>query len=143
MSVSERPRAAVVVTGSELLTGAIGRRTGPFVARELVRLGLEVAPGAFVGARPGYRAGAVGLAGAPAAESRDLRYSGLPESEIAATLRAPDQHGVGVTTCLRRSELEVDIRPQPGYEDVATKLHDELATRHAQQLVSADGTTTD
>jgi nicotinamide-nucleotide amidase len=83
------------------------------------------------------------LAATPAAESRELRYYGLPESEIAATLRELDQHGVEVTTCLRRSELEVDIRPQPGYEDVATKLHDELATRHAQHLVSADGTTTD
>src|SRR6476661_8876679 len=30
MSVSERPRAAVVVTGSELLTGAIADRNGPF-----------------------------------------------------------------------------------------------------------------
>jgi len=83
------------------------------------------------------------LAATPAPESRELRYYGLPESEIAATLRELDQHGVEVTTCLRRSELEVDIRPRPGYEDVAAKLHAELAARHAQQLVSADGTTTD
>ena len=48
-----------------------------------------------------------------------------------------------MTTCLRRSELEVDIRPQPGAEDVAAKLHAELASRHAEHLVSADGTTTD
>ena len=48
-----------------------------------------------------------------------------------------------MTTCLRRSELEVDIRPQPGHDDVAAKLHAELAARHARQLVSADGTTTD
>jgi nicotinamide-nucleotide amidase len=83
------------------------------------------------------------LAATPAPQSRELRYYGLPESEIAATLRELDQHGVEVTTCLRRSELEVDIRPRPGYEDVAAKLHAELAARHAQHLVSADGTTTD
>src|SRR6476661_8564918 len=248
MPASERPRAAVVVTGSELLTGAIADRNGPFVARELVRLGFEVAQVAIVGDRPsdlegalrfaaeagvalivtsgglgptaddltaevvagyaeapleldeGMRAhiagilagwarrngfagpaleaanrkqpmvprGAVALtpvgtapglvvqrpggplvvvlpgppreltgmwpdalttapvaallAATPAAASLELRYYGLPESEIAATLRELDQHGVEVTTCLRRSELEVDIRPQPGYEHVATGL---------------------
>ena len=50
--------------------------------------------------------------------ARQLRYYGLSESEIAATLRGlepeRDLSGVEVTTCLRRSELEVDLRPQPG-----------------------------
>src|SRR5690349_14243809 len=62
MSVSERPRAAVVVTGSELLTGAIEDRNGPFVARELVRLGFEVAQVAIVGDRPGDLEGALRFA---------------------------------------------------------------------------------
>ena len=39
----QRPRAAVVVTGSELLTGAIADRNGPWLARELFGLGFEVA----------------------------------------------------------------------------------------------------
>ena len=87
------------------------------------------------------------LAGVPAAVSRSLRYTGLPESEIAATLRdigiGRDLSGVEVTTCLRRSELEVDLRPYPGSEAVADELHDELAARHARQLISDDGTSTD
>jgi molybdopterin-biosynthesis enzyme MoeA-like protein len=40
---SNRPRAAVVVTGSELLTGVIPDRNGPWVAGELTALGFEVA----------------------------------------------------------------------------------------------------
>lgn len=269
MSAPARPRASVIVTGSELLTGAISDRNGPFLARELGRLGFEVSHLAIVGDRPedltaalefaaaagvalvvtsgglgptaddltaevvaafagaplqldevmrahiaeilaGWAArtgfggpaleaanrkqamvprGAVALApvgtapglvvsrpggplvivlpgppreltgmwpaalaaapvaallaATPAAVSLELRYFGLPESEIAATLRELDQTGVEVTTCLRRSELEVDIRPRPGHADVAAKLHAELAARHAGNLVSADGATTD
>ena len=63
------------------------------------------------------------LASVPPAAGRLLRYYGLSEAEVAATLRALEQErdlsGVEVTTCLRRSELEVDLRPQPGAEDAA------------------------
>jgi nicotinamide-nucleotide amidase len=273
MDAGERPRAAVIVTGSELLTGAISDRNGPWLARELVRSGFEVAHVQLVGDRPedlsgalrfaadagctlivtsgglgptaddltaevvaafagaelvldeamhariaaileGFAArtgfggpaleaanrkqamvprGAVALdpvgtapglvvptpggplvivlpgpprelqgmwpralatapvrellAGVPAAQPRSLRFFGLPESEIAATLRdigaQRDLSGVEVTTCLRRSELEVDVRPRPGAEAVAEALHAELAARHARRLLSADGTSTD
>jgi nicotinamide-nucleotide amidase len=273
MEAGERPRAAVVVTGSELLTGVISDRNGPWLARELGDLGFEVAHVQLVGDRPGdldralrYAAddgcvlivtsGGLGptaddltgevvasfagvelvldeamqariarilegfaartgfggpaldeatrkqamvprgavplepvgtapglvvaradgplvvvlpgpprelqrmwpaalaaapvrelLAGVPAAESRSLRFFGLPESEIAATLRGigaeRDLSSVEVTTCLRRSELEVDLRPRPGAADVADALHAELAAAHAKHLVSADGTSTD
>ena len=270
---TERPRAAVVVTGSELLTGAITDRNGPFLARELGELGFEVAHLLLVGDRPDDLAaalrftadagcalivtsgglgptaddltaevvagfagtdlvldeemrehiagilaawaartgfggaaleeanrkqamvprGAVALppvgtapglvvsreggplvvvlpgpprelqgmwpaalaaepmkellAGVPAASSLSLRYFGLPESEIAATLRElgreRDLSGVEVTTCLRRSELEVDLRARPGAAGVADELHAELVRRHAKHLLSADGTSTD
>lgn len=87
------------------------------------------------------------LAAVPPAAVRQLRYYGLSEAEIAATLRLLEQRrdvrGVEVTTCLRRSELEVDLRPRPGAEDDARWLADELAQRHADRLVSADGTSTD
>jgi nicotinamide-nucleotide amidase len=273
MDAGQRPRAAVVVTGSELLTGAVSDRNGPWLARELGELGFEVAHLLLVGDRPDDLAAAlrfaadagsalvvtsgglgptaddltaevvadfagaelvldeamrehiagilagwsartgfggaaleeanrkqamaprgalvlnpVGtapglvvprpggplvvvlpgpprelqgmwpavldaapvrelLAGVPAAAARSLRYFGLPESEIAATLREigadRDLSGVEVTTCLRRSELEVDLRPRPGASDVAEALHAELASRHAKHLISADGTSTD
>jgi nicotinamide-nucleotide amidase len=87
------------------------------------------------------------LAGVPPATGRTLRYYGLPEAEIAATLRAleaeRDLSRVEVTTCLRRSELEVDLRADPGAEDVAEWLAAALVDRHAERLISADGTCTD
>jgi nicotinamide-nucleotide amidase len=87
------------------------------------------------------------LATVPPAVGRVLRYYGLSEAEIAATLReleaARDLSRVEVTTCLRRSELEVDMRAYPGAEDAVAWLGDELAQRHADRLVSADGTSTD
>ena len=46
-----RPRAAIVVTGSELVRGERGDRNGPFLAAEVVRLGLEPASIAIVGDR--------------------------------------------------------------------------------------------
>jgi nicotinamide-nucleotide amidase len=87
------------------------------------------------------------LAGVPPATGRTLRYYGLPEAEIAATLReletVRDLAGVEVITCLRRSELEVDLRADPGAEDDAAWIATALADRHADRLVSADGTSTD
>lgn len=90
------------------------------------------------------------LAGVPHAQPRLLRFFGLPESEIAATLREIEASGgfpelarVEVTTCLRRSELEVDLHPLPGAEDTAAALAEEIISRHRRKLVSADGTTTD
>ena len=46
-----------------------------------------------------------------------LRLFGIPESEIAETLRlAEDAHGLEgleITTCLRRGEIEVVTRFEP------------------------------
>ena len=47
-----RPRAAIVVTGSELLTGTISDANGPWLARRLSDLGFEVAHLFVVGDRP-------------------------------------------------------------------------------------------
>jgi nicotinamide-nucleotide amidase len=47
-----RPRAAFVVTGSELVRGERTDRNGPFLAAEAVRLGLEPARITVVGDRP-------------------------------------------------------------------------------------------
>jgi nicotinamide-nucleotide amidase len=47
-----RPRAAVVVTGSELVRGVIADRNGPFLAAELVALGFHVGRIVIVGDRP-------------------------------------------------------------------------------------------
>ena len=86
------------------------------------------------------------LARVPAAAARSLRFFGLPEPVIAQTLLELDVPvGVEVSTCLRRSELEVDLRPAPGPESTAaaSALADAIVARHPAELVSADGTTTD
>lgn len=268
----DRPTAAVLVTGSELLTGQVADANGPFLARELGRLGLAVVRVVLVGDRPGdlraaldFASGAdlvitsgglgptaddltaevvagycgvpmeldtalrgrihdrvadwAGRAGwdgpaldeatakqarvprgahvlepvgtapglvvrgdadgplvvvlpgpprelrgmwpaalaaplvaelvarAPQAQARLLRFAGLPESEIAASLRELgaelDLSRVEVTTCLRRSELEVDLHPLPGAEPSAATLADRLIERHHHRLISADGTSSD
>jgi nicotinamide-nucleotide amidase len=49
---SARPRAAIVVTGSELVRGERQDRNGPFLAAEALRLGLEPERITIVGDRP-------------------------------------------------------------------------------------------
>jgi len=49
---SQRPRAAIVVTGSELVRGEREDRNGPFLAAEALRLGLEPERIVIVGDRP-------------------------------------------------------------------------------------------
>jgi nicotinamide-nucleotide amidase len=50
--LTARPRAVVVVTGSELVRGGKADANGPYLARELTRLGLEPARLLVVGDRP-------------------------------------------------------------------------------------------
>lgn len=88
------------------------------------------------------------LARTPPLYSAHLRMFGLPESEIAQTLREVgaelDLDALEITTCLRRSELEVDLRYRSGPgEAVAGKLVAEITRRHGSYLVSTDGTPTD
>ncbi|MEJ8278653.1 competence/damage-inducible protein A [Pseudonocardia spirodelae] len=87
------------------------------------------------------------LARVPRAEAVLLRFAGLPESEIAETLRdlgaELDLSAVEVTTCLRRSELEVDLHPLPGAEPVARDLAERIVQRHRRSLISDDGSSTD
>jgi nicotinamide-nucleotide amidase len=54
-----RPRAAIVVTGSELVRGDRDDRNGPFLAAEAVRLGLEPERITIVGDAPDDLAGAL------------------------------------------------------------------------------------
>ncbi len=80
-------------------------------------------------------------------EASRLRLFGLPESEIAATLREVsatlDLAPLEITTCLRRAELEVDIRHRPGAEATRDALIEAIRSRHARYLFSTDGTSLD
>jgi len=87
---------------------------------------------------------------AGAAEIREgmLRLFGIPESEIADTLRAIEGAGVAlerleITTCLRRGEIEVVTRYAPGDAAVYGRFVDAVRARHADTLFSEDRTTVD
>src|SRR5580693_286070 len=50
--MSRTPRAGIVVTGTEVLTGRVTDRNGPWVAERLKELGVDVAYTTVVGDRP-------------------------------------------------------------------------------------------
>jgi nicotinamide-nucleotide amidase len=88
------------------------------------------------------------LAGAAEYRSQMLRLFGIPESEIAATMRVAREEGVDldaleITTCLRRGEIEIVTRWEPGAEDVYRAFEDVVRSRHADVLFSDDGRSVD
>ena len=80
-------------------------------------------------------------------EFAQLRLFGLPESQIAVTLREVgeelDLTPLEITTCLRRAELVIDIRHRPGADATRDALVEAIRTRHARYLFSTDGTSLD
>jgi nicotinamide-nucleotide amidase len=77
-----------------------------------------------------------------------IRLFGIPESEIAATLRAVEESGVElsrleITTCLRRGEIEIATRYEPAHEHIYEALQAAMRERHADTLFSEDGSTVD
>jgi nicotinamide-nucleotide amidase len=88
------------------------------------------------------------LAGAVEYRRDMLRLYGIPESEIAATLRAAADAAIEldrleVTTCLRRGEVEVVTRYEPDDSVVYEQLVALVRERHPRTLFSDDGTTVD
>jgi nicotinamide-nucleotide amidase len=88
------------------------------------------------------------IAGAVTYRRGIVRLYGIPESEIANTLRAAVQAGVPldpleITTCLRRGEIEVATRYEAQFEDAYRSFLDFVAERHPDELFSRDGTTVD
>jgi nicotinamide-nucleotide amidase len=77
-----------------------------------------------------------------------LRLYGIPESEIAETLRSAEREGVElnrleITTCLKRGEVEVVTRYEPAEQEVYDAFELLVRTRHADTLFSDDGSTVD
>jgi nicotinamide-nucleotide amidase len=88
------------------------------------------------------------LAGAGEYRRAMLRLFGIPESEIAETLRVAEREGVAlgrleITTCLRRGEVEVVTRYEPDAEGVYEAFADVVRTRHPDTLFSQDGSSVD
>jgi nicotinamide-nucleotide amidase len=88
------------------------------------------------------------VAGAPEYQRGMLRLFGIPESEIASTLRAAETDGLRlddleITTCLRRGEIEVSTVYEPPAEPDYRALAEFIASRHEDTLFSDDGSTID
>lgn len=88
------------------------------------------------------------IAGAPEYRRAMLRLFGIPESEIASTLRAAEARGLKlgnleITTCLRRGEIEVSTRYEPSAADEYRALEQFIVDRHRDTLFSTDGSTVD
>jgi nicotinamide-nucleotide amidase len=88
------------------------------------------------------------IAGAIRYETAMLRLFGIPESEIAETMRQARAEGVEIdaleiTTCLRRGEIEVVTRYEPGQADVYGAFERVVRERHPDTLFSDDGRSVD
>jgi nicotinamide-nucleotide amidase len=88
-------------------------------------------------------------AGRTAYEQDTVRLFGLPESGIAETLRVAEQDIPGfdrleITTCLRRGEVEVVTRHEPGSGvEAYDALLELIRSRHPRELFSEDGSKVD
>ncbi len=142
---SARAEGAAAGTGA----GAAGEDLPPAGAPTMV-----VLPGPPRELQPMWLAAVAGgaldtvLAGATVYRRRTLRLFGMPESEIAQTLRVAAAEGVElerleVTTCLKRGEVEVVTRFEPPAQAAYDALVAVVRARHADTLFSEDGATVD
>jgi competence/damage-inducible protein CinA-like protein len=88
------------------------------------------------------------LFGATVYRQRTLRLFGIPESEIAETLRAAEREGLAlddleITTCLKRGEIEIVTRYEPDAEGTYERFAEIVERRHSDTLFSDDGSSVD
>jgi nicotinamide-nucleotide amidase len=88
------------------------------------------------------------LARATPLRAYTMRMFGVPESEIAKSLREMESEGlelgaVEITTCLRKGEIEIDVRYRDEATSVAESVRVGLAQRHRRETFSLDGETID
>jgi len=155
MALSNR-KQAVIPEGAEVLE-PLGTAPGLVVAPAEGRDGptIVVLPGPPRELQPMWRAAVAGSAALATVlregveHRRDmLRLFGMPESEIAATLRAAEEQGIAlsqleITTCLRRGEVEVVTRYEPRHAADYERLAAFIRERHADTLFSEDGSSVD
>jgi nicotinamide-nucleotide amidase len=88
------------------------------------------------------------MRGATVYRQHTLRLFGIPESEIAETLRIAEREGLEldaleVTTCLKRGEVEIVTRYEPEAQEAYDALVELVCRRHPDTLFSRDGSTVD
>ena len=88
------------------------------------------------------------LARATTLHGYTMRMFGIPESEIARSLRELEAEGIAlgtveITTCLRRGEIEIDVRYREDAAATAESVRAGLAERHRRHVFSLEGETID
>jgi nicotinamide-nucleotide amidase len=88
------------------------------------------------------------VTGRAAYEQHTLRLFGIPESEMAESLRVAEGSIEGleqleITTCLRRGEVEVVVRHERSARSTYDALAALVAERHSRTLFSTDGSRVD
>ena len=84
------------------------------------------------------------LAGREELRQETVRMWGLPESELAATLRGlTDLDGLEITTCLRGGELEMVTRYEPGRQTAYDGLVVAVRDAHGGAVFGDDGRSID
>ncbi len=80
-------------------------------------------------------------------EHATVRIFGVPESEIAKSLKEIEEKvdlaPLEITTCLRRGEVEIEVRHRPGAEAEREALVKEFVERYERFVFSTDGSTID
>lgn len=80
-------------------------------------------------------------------EEQMIRMIGIPESDIAKTLRDFDAEvGLGdleITTCLRKGEMEILVSHRPEDHDLRDRLIAVFSEQYADNIFSEDGETVD
>jgi nicotinamide-nucleotide amidase len=139
-------KQALVPAGAAVLE-PVGTAPGLVVPGQPVVLVLPGPPGEL---RPMWEAAllvpsmAAILARGGSLETRVMRMTGVPESELARTLRgmAVDD-SLEVTTCLRRGELEIATTFDASRADAYEVFEAALLERHGDRVFSRDGATID
>ncbi len=91
---------------------------------------------------------AAAISGATEYRREIVRLFGIPESEIAGSLRVATEQGLDlspleITTCLRRGEIEIATRFEPPAQGAYDAFAVFIAERHSDTLFSLDGSTID
>jgi nicotinamide-nucleotide amidase len=151
-ALREGARKQALVPAGALALDPVGTAPGLVVAGDgLVVLVLPGPPGELQGMWP------AAVAAPPVRElleragelrERIVRMYGIPEAELAATLRAfeaggMDLAGLEITTCLRRGELEVSTVYGPAAAARYDAFEAALRERHRDTIFSTDGATID
>ncbi len=153
-AIQESNRKQALVPEGATVLEPIGTAPGLIVRSAAGGPAVVVLPGPPRELQPMWRAATstatfrTAIAGATTYHQTMLRLFGIPESEIAATLRAAAAAGVDldrleVTTCLRRGEIEIVTRYEPDAAEVYAGLERIVRERHADTLFSDDGSSVD